>query len=234
MKPLYTPELFELSKSRSRLPLKCEYCHSTFFQTKNEIQKSIKRQLENNPRRNSLKYCSKDCSNKNKYTGKIIQCKQCEKKIYKQQKDIKNSKCNFCSSSCAATYNNTHKTKGYRRSKLEKWIETQLSNKYLNLHIDYNKTSVVNFELDIFIPKLKLAFELNGIFHYEDIYGTLSKIQNNDTQKYQNCIKNGISLCVIDTSQQKKFTPQSSEKYFSIITEIIDKKWGDVRNSNPL
>ena len=66
---------------------------------------------------------------------------------------------------------------------------------------------------------------LNGIFHYEPIYGQdkLSQIQNNDNRKFQACIENGIELCIIDSSQQKYFKEQSSLKYLNIITNIINK-----------
>lgn len=223
MKPLYTPDEFKNAKSRDKLPFECEYCRSTFYNAKNEIQKSIKRKNENNPRRNNLKYCSAKCSSISHCSGKEIHCTNCDKVVYKQARVLRKTKHHFCSSSCAASYNNRHKTTGYRRSKLEIWMENQLSEKYPTLLIYYNKTQTIGSELDVYIPSLKLAFEFNGIFHYEEIYGTLKQIQNNDNQKYQKCIKNGISLCVIDVSHQKHFTPKSSQRFLDIVASIIDK-----------
>ena len=79
---------------------------------------------------------------------------------------------------------------------------------------------------DIYIPSLKLAIELNGIFHYEPIFGEdkLKKVQNNDNRKFQACLEKEIEFCIIDTSQQKYFKEKTSQKYLSIITEIIDLK----------
>ena len=116
--------------------------------------------------------------------------------------------------SCAGTYNNTHKTHGTRRSKLEVWIEEQLTKLYPNLEIHFNQKDTINSELDIYIPSMKIAFELNGIFHYEPIFGEdqLNKIQNNDHRKFAACHEAGISLCVIDTSGQKYFKPKSSQR----------------------
>lgn len=228
MIPLYTPEQFSSSKSREKLPLECKCCKSTFHTTKNEIQKSLKRMRNNNPRRNELKYCSPECSKLGRRTGCNLGCKQCGKTVYKKICEITNMKNNFCSSSCSAIYNNQHKTTGTRRSKLEKWIEEQLTILYPNLEIHFNKTSAVNAELDIFIPSLKLAFELNGIFHYEPIYSEekLNSTQNNDKRKFQACLERGIELCIIDTSSQKRFCEKSSEKYLNIIQNIINKKLG--------
>ena len=83
----------------------------------------------------------------------------------------------------------------------------------------------INSELDIFIPKYKLAFELNGIFHYEPIFGSrkLEQTQNNDKNKFQLCQENKISLCVIDTSSLKYFKEQNAEKYLDIIKNIINE-----------
>ena len=73
---------------------------------------------------------------------------------------------------------------------------------------------------------LKLAFELNGIFHYEPIYGKkkLAQIQNNDSRKFQACIENNIEFCLIDVSQLKYFKPQNAQKFLDIITSIINLK----------
>jgi hypothetical protein len=80
-------------------------------------------------------------------------------------------------------------------------------------------------ELDIYIPSLKLAFELNGIFHYEPIFGNekLNKIQKNDNNKFLKCQEKNISLCIIDTSSQKYFKEQTSKKILDIIINIINQ-----------
>lgn len=151
------------------------------------------------------------------------------------KKNSKITKNNFCSSSCAAKYNNTHKTTGTRRSKLEKWIEEQLTIFHPNLEIHYNKTNAINGELDIYIPSLKLAFELNGIFHYEPIYSKekLSSTQNNDKRKFQACLEQEIELCIIDTSSQGYFKITTSQKFLDIIINTIKEKLADSTGVDP-
>lgn len=221
MIPLYTEEEFKLAKSNDLLPCKCFYCHKIFYQNKHEIQAAL------NPNHNKKgKYCSKECQNLSQITKMTINCTNCNKefKIYLSQ--VKKSKNHFCSLSCAGTYNNTHKTKGNRRSKLEKYIENELIILYPNLEFHFNRKDAINSELDIYIPSLKLAFELNGVFHYEPIHGQnrLNQIQNNDNRKFQACIEQDIELCIIDTSRQIYFKKQSSEKYLNIIKNIVHSK----------
>ena len=94
------------------------------------------------------------------------------------------------------------------------------------LRINYNEINTINAELDIYIPSLKLAFELNGIFHYEPIFGNkkLVKTQNNDQRKFIACAELGISLCVIDTTSLKYFKEDNAKKFLNIITKLIDEK----------
>lgn len=213
---LFNEYQFNEAKSTDLLPLKCENCGKTFFKTKKEIKYAL------NKRPNTCKYCSISCiTSVNKI--KLI-CKQCNKEFYIYPSKHKQLKNHFCSQSCAAIYNNTHKTKGTRRSKLEQYIEHKLNELYPQLEILFNDKKAINSELDIYIPSLKLAFELNGIFHYEPIFGEskLNSIQQNDANKFQKCQEHGISLCIIDTSSQKYFKEQSSNKFFNIIKDIID------------
>lgn len=155
-----------------------------------------------------------------------VKCKQCNSIFKRTPSQIIKSQNHFCSQPCAATYCNTHKTTGTSRSKLEIWIEKQLTILYPSLKIIYNSKELINSELDIYIPSLKVAFELNGIYHYEPIHGKdkLNQIQNNDNRKFQACLEHGIELCLIDTSSQKYFKPKSSQKYLDIITQILNGK----------
>ena len=174
-------------------------------------------------------YCSRDCQNQARgyIAHKEVSCTNCGK-IFMPSGNVdkrSKSKNRFCCRSCAASYNNKHKTTGTRRSKLEKWLEEKLSSLYPDLEINYCDKTTINSELDIYIPSFKLAFELNGIYHYEPIHGQnkLKQIQRNDANKFQLCQENNISLCVIDTSQHIYVTEKSSKKYLDIIVEIIEQ-----------
>lgn len=158
-------------------------------------------------------------------------CQQCGKPVFRREKEIPESGFCFCNKSCSARYSNAHKTTGTRRSKLEKWIELELKKRYPTLEIHFNKNEAISAELDIYIPSLKLAVELNGIFHYEPIFSEekLEKIQNNDQRKLQACAERGISFCVIDTSSQKIFKEKTSLRFLEIITTLIDGKLGSLK-----
>lgn len=219
MKPLYSQEEYDNAKSMVKLPLECYYCAKSFLIEKKFITSTIKLG------KGKGKYCSKICSYKAAVKAITTSCNQCGKEIKKPLNECKKSKSGryFCNSKCAATYNNTHKTKGYRRSKLEMWIEQQLKSKHPNLDIKYNGKNLINSELDICIPELNLAFEINGIFHYQPIYGEekLAEIQNNDAIKKRACENAGINLFTIDVSTEAKFTPANSVKYLNYICFII-------------
>jgi hypothetical protein len=217
MKPLFINLDYLNAKSTDKLPCRCYQCENTFL----AIKKNIAQELKYN--RGRIKFCSFNCSRKFLSNKIIIKCTNCAKNFEKKVVTLNKSGNNFCSSSCAATYNNTHKTFGIRRSKLEKWLENKLKFLYPNLEILFNNKEIINSELDIYVPSLKLAFELNGIFHYEPIFGEnkLNQIQNNDNRKFQACLEEGIELCIIDTSQLKYFKEKNLKQYLDIINNII-------------
>ena len=82
---------------------------------------------------------------------------------------------------------------------------------------------IIQSELDIYIPSLKLAFEIQGIFHYEPIFGQekLDQIQKNDLEKVKKCKALGIKLICIDTRKQKTFSKISSTEFLNIVVQSL-------------
>lgn len=205
----------------------CTQCSKCFVRSKRNSHHSVKR--------GGKPFCSKECSYKYSTTKVKLNCTNCGNETVKKNSELSKIKNPFCSKSCAATYNNIHKTTGTRRSKLEIYLESQLISIYPDLEILFNDKTAINSELDIYIPSLKLAFELNGIFHYEPIHGDekLNQIQNNDQRKFKLCLEHSISLCIIDTSSQKYFKEDSSKKFLDIIISIIDRETTAGRGIKP-
>ena len=200
------------------VPLKCKCCGNEFFRKQHHVQTILKANLD------KAKYCSEKCKGIMRRKRTDGWCKHCNKSIVIKPYMLTRGKYHFCSKSCKCSYWNAHKTWGSRRSKLELWIESEHTEKYPNLSIDYNKTNTIGAELDIYIPSLKLAFELNGIFHYEPIFGPekLNATKNTDSGKFRNCLEKGIGLCIIDTTSMRYFKKNGAKKFLNIITNIID------------
>jgi len=217
-----TTDDFIGKRSKDELPFECEWCKKIFMVK----IRFLKYKLKTPSDKKSFKYCSKKCFQKSHTLLVNKNCGICEKEIMVKLKEFKKSKSglNFCSHSCAAKYNNAHKTKGTRRSKLEIWIEEQLKILYPKLEIIFGGKKTINSELDIYIPSLKLAFEINGPLHFKNIYGEkkFASIKANDIFKIQACLENKIELIVIDVSNQSYFNEKTSEKYFNIIKNAIN------------
>jgi hypothetical protein len=216
---LFTEEEFINAKSDDKLLLKCFNCSQSFLLEKSNIQRAM------NPKQGKqAKFCSPICVNENKIVQAVVNCKHCNKQFKKALNQTIKHPNHFCCQSCAATYNNKNKTYGTRRSKMEKYLEEHLSSKFPELK--FNDKSTIKSELDIIHPKLKLAFEINGIFHYKPIYGVkkFSQIKKNDKEKLLLCKKHNIDLVTLDISKVLRFTPEHGDKFLSIIIEKINNK----------
>jgi len=211
---------------------KCEVCSKQFGDLKRLIAHSVHhRKNYYNPSVERQKNRSKLLQEE--YDKNPLMCTQCNtpmdyKKAIQKRAGMARNKSSriFCNNSCAATYNNTHKTHGTSRSKLECYLARELVKLYPTIEFHFNKKDAINSELDIYIPLLKLAFELNGIYHYEPIYGSekLKQIQNNDKRKFQACLEKGIEFCTIDSSKLTYFKKSNALPYLKIVQDVINQK----------
>ncbi|RTK98597.1 MAG: hypothetical protein EKK57_11420 [Proteobacteria bacterium] len=229
MKIITSQEDFQTLRSRQLIELECCFCSKIFTRPKNQVMANIKA-IKN---RDNGRFCSHKCWDKSNSIKIEINCLYCQIKIIRPPSHIKNGKA-FCSQSHAARYNNAHKTKGCRRSKFEIWIESQFKNIYPDLDIKYNFRLDNSCELDIYIPKLKLAFEINGVFHYQPIYGEekLNKIKERDSRKIAYCQANSINLHTINISNEKSTKLEGFLKYFELIKTITNNQLLRIKDSN--
>ena len=174
------------------------------------------------PRGKRNKFCSPGCAGIYSQREKTLpkrNCNQCGR-LYKPRR----SGSKFCSKPCTMTFTNEHKTFGNRISKLELFLKAQLDIIYPDNFIIYNGKETIGSELDIYIPMLKLAIEINGPLHYIPIYGqdTLEYIKKNDRKKRYLCKKNGIEFHVINSSKQNCVTEETCPPFLNTVTKIID------------
>jgi hypothetical protein len=192
-------------KPKELLPLKCEHCCKIFYKRKSDVSMSLKGHPDF-----ALRFCSLKCHHLQRVKDTHIEmsCAQCGKPVMKQISWIKKNKYNFCSRSCSATFQNKHKTLGKsKKSKAETYLADLIRADFSELILEENVRSILpsGLELDIYIPALRLAIELNGPLHYFPIHGEtkLKAIRDRDILKQVETQANGFSLIVVNTSRIK-------------------------------
>lgn len=201
--PLYCSR--DCFSERNDTIIKCDFCKKEFMRHKSKTK-------------GLHIFCSPECQRKARIKRVRVECLTCKKERYLQPCFVKVRK--FCSIECRDKY------KGFYRSEFEKVIGKCLNEEYPNLEIKFNDRIEVGVELDILIPKLKLAFEINGPHHYRPIYGEqeLQLVKTKDKIKLESCIKNNIQLFILDISTVERFRPIKVLKYLQFVTKIINSK----------
>lgn len=222
-------------KSKDLVELECYTCKKSFYKMAAEVRQVL---YNPNNKKNKLKFCSISCAqagkNNIKYklarkNGPInikLQCEWCKKEFDKKISEFKKSRKHFCSKSCNAKYGNKHRLFGkIKRSDFEKWAEAKLKSDYKNIKILFNNRKILNgLEIDIYIPKLKVAFEINGPGHYDPIYGkeSLDARKKADRKKRYISNKNGIRFHSIAAKNLSKSNKKEYNKYYKKIQNKID------------
>lgn len=138
-----------------------------------------------------------------------IPCGGCGAILDRTEADIKQCKHGkpYCSKSCRMKHYNHHilERSSNQRSKAEDILASFIKTDFPDLEIVTNDRKFLpsGLEIDINIPSMRLAIELNGPVHYMPIYGEerLHKVQAKDAQKHLEIHQKGLTLIVLDISR---------------------------------
>ena len=143
-------------------------------------------------------------------------CNRCTRDVHRVRPALPETV--YCSPGCRKAADRDKRPRKSTRSKIELYIEAGFTRDHPSTQVLYNSRTLIGLELDIYFPEYKVAVELNGVFHYQPIFGgrSLYRTQRNDARKRERCQRKGIYLFVIDISHIKKFTPEVNEELYQI------------------
>lgn len=132
---IISPTNISKLKSKDIIILKCECCLVHFKKLKKYVTAVL-----NNSKKIKLKYCSQKCQFKMQQSKQPVECKNCSVQFSKTPSQIKKTKNNFCSQSCAASWNNKHSNRTYGPKKTKFYyckvckVEIKYGYSYCELH----------------------------------------------------------------------------------------------------
>lgn len=91
--------------------------------------------------------------------------------------------------------------------------------KSFNIDVIENSRSIINSEIDIFLPKFKIAFEINGVYWHNEIF----KDKSYHINKTNECIKSGIQLIHIWEDDWKNKKDIAKSMILNKINKIEDR-----------
>lgn len=153
-----------------------------------------------------------------------LKCGGCGKDVQRRKSELLKSKHGipYCTKSCRMKHYNENilKPSSCHRSKAEDILLELIRHDFPTLDIKPNNRDVVpgGLEIDIYLPTLKLAIELNGPVHYLPIYGEerLESVKNKDARKCLELQQLGITQLTFDIShlQTTKKTDEFMRKHY--------------------
>jgi len=169
-------------------------------------------------------FCSRSCKAAGSRRRHTAECAVCGKSITRQLSQLKKSKSGkiFCSPRCGTIWSNWKGPKFKERSILERAIGEELVDLFPDLKIHLGDISPIDSSVDIWIPELKLAIEINGPHHYEPLRGDISayiSTVKNDLRKIRQAQTAGVSLYVLNARRFKG--KRAFAKYFPQVAKLV-------------
>ena len=226
MRLLCNQHEFKKAKSTDFLPLECSRCSSTFYQRKSTVERAIGYIVGLNNSRKTLEFCSPKCSD-NRVTNKAEiythVCTTCQTEFQSDRKDSK-----FCGRQCKGKHDIGRNRKiSKNRSKAEAYLFNRIRHEFPEIALLANDRAFLEggLEIDIFLPELSLAIEVNGPFHYRPIYGEerLERAQHNDQLKKENLENRSVELLSLDISGPEHKSWKASKIHLEALFQNIIK-----------
>ncbi len=169
-------------------------------------------------------YCNKICEGEDRKRGTSKECEVCKKHFYISNSLI--NKRHTCSKICSNLRKRTliiNKKVNYR-SFGECAMLILLRKNFPELIFKPNdRKELEGFEIDIYIPELKIGIEYNGPHHFKPVYGEEMLIKTQDRDKEKRKIAKLKGIKIVDINALESISPTTKRKTINLFIELCSQ-----------